>query len=337
MNRTLRIASILLLSSLFAFQVSAQGVPVAGDDINLSTSSDSPYPGDIVTITARSFTMSINSASITWTVDGKVTEKGTGLTTLDIIAPPLGKTSIVKLTAIGIDKKTYTASIAITSGSVDMILENDGYTHSLFLGKTPTVYQNTVKIIAMPHVADSKGVEYDPKSLVYKWKKNSRVVEDQSGFGKQTFTAVGDIVPRAFTITVEVSTRDGKAKASGTINISYISPSLSFYIDDPLYGPLFNSAIKDYLYIGKEKETSVLALPFGFNKPHSGIGNLSLNWFVNGVSQTDLNSNESITLRAPETEGNSTIELNIKNKKEILQGASAGFGVKFNSKQSTSN
>jgi hypothetical protein len=116
------------------------------------------------------------------------------------------------------------------------------------------------------------------------------------------------------------------------------SPSLNFYIDSSQYGPLFNSAVGDNVFIGKEKETSILMVPYGFNKPVNGIGNLLLTWMINGYEREELATNESITLRSPDnTAGKSNIELTIKNKKDILQTASRGFSASFSANGGNTN
>jgi hypothetical protein len=322
---------LILITFLFSPKLTvAQGIPATAGSIDITSSNDSPVPGQKVTITARSFNIDINSSTIIWTVNGKISQKGIGLTQLELAAPALGKEYKIEVSAITTDGLALTKSIILGSGSVDMIMESNGYIPPFFKGKLPVAYQNNVNIIAVPHIADSKGVEYDPKTLVYQWKKNSRVVEDQSGYGKQTFTLVGDIIPREAAINVTASTRDGTKRAVGYITVSYDSPSLLFYVDSPQYGPLFNSAIGDSVFIGKEKETSVLMVPYGFNKPINGIGNLILTWMINGYEREELATNESVTLRSPgETAGKSNVELTIKNKKDILQTASRGFSASF--------
>ncbi len=328
---------IFIVISLFGINFAhAQGVPVGANGLDISISTDNPIPEQNLTITAKSYSIDINSATITWTVDGKVVQKGIGMITLDIKAPVLGKEKKVLVTAVSSNGITFSNSTIIGSGSIDLILENNGYTPTFFRGKTPTSYQNNVNVIAYPHLADSKGVEYDPKTLVYQWKKNSRVVEDQSGYGKQVYTHLGEIVPREAVITVTVSTRDGMKRASATTIIEYSSPTLSFYIDDPLYGPLWNRAVSENIYIGSEKETGVLMTPYGFNKPVNELGNLILTWMINGYERPELATNESVILRAPEnSQGSSNIELTIRNKKEILQTASASFSAQFSSKNSS--
>ena len=333
------ILTVILISFFLSYNFTlAQGVPVTASSVDLTSSSDTPLPGQKIIITAKSFSIDINSSTITWTIDGKVSQKGIGLNQLEIIAPPLGKELRVGVSAVTANGITLTNSTIVGSGSVDMIMENNGYTPPFFKGKLPVAYQNNVNIIAIPHLADTKGVEYDPKTLVYQWKKSGRVVEDQSGYGRQVFTLVGDIIPREANISVTVSTRDGTKRTIGYINVSYDSPSLSFYIDSSQYGPLFNSAIGDSVFIGKEKETSILMVPYGFNKPVNGIGNLLLTWMINGYEREELATNESVTLRSPDnTAGRSNIELTIRNKKDILQTASRGFSASFSANGGNTN
>lgn len=333
MNRLLFFITLILINTLFVVSINAQGIPINGGAIDISLSTESVIPDQKITITAKSYTIDINSAEVVWEMDGKTIQKGFGLTKLEMIAPPLGKKIKLTVSASTNTGIKLSDSILISSGSVDMIIEGDGYTTPLFQGKLPLSYQNTFRIIAVPHLADSKGVEYKAQDLVYQWKRNSRVIEDQSGYGKQTLSLVGDIVPREATISVTVSTRDSKERTTGYISVPYISPSVSFYEDDYLYGPLFNKTIKSPIIIGKEKELNVLMAPFGFNKPTKGLGNLALTWTINGHERPELSANESITLRAPDgVSGSSRVGLEITNDKQILQNANNGFSIKFNSR-----
>lgn len=315
-----------------AISVNAQGIPVSGIGLDLTASTDNPVPGQKVTITARSYSVDINASTLTWSVNGKTVQKDVGLTTLEVTAPALGKKLTITVTAATPNKMSLANTIVVGSGSVDLIMENNGYIPPLFKGKTPVSYQNTIKIVAFPHLAGADGVEIDPKNLIYRWNKNSLVVEDQSGYGKQTFTLIGDIVPRAADIAVTATTRDGSMRATGYITVSYGAPALSFYIDDPLYGPFWNNAVSENVYIGSEKETSVLAVPYGFDKPVSGIGKLGLTWMINGYEHAELGSNQSVTLRAPSgTSGTSEVSLGIRNNQQILQSANQGFTARFSS------
>jgi hypothetical protein len=328
--------SLFILS--FVLSANAQVLPASIETIDLNLSVDNPVPGQTVAIHAESHATDLNSSTITWTLNGNLFQKGVGLTDIQIEAPLLGKQLKIGVSAVSADSKQFSNSITLGSGSVDIILETDGYVPPFFESKIPLVYQNTYRLIAMPHLADSSGKIYDPKNLVYQWTKDSKVIQDQSGYGKQVFSWKDEVVPRQRSVNVKVSTRDGSAQAEKTITFQAGSPSISFYRDDPLYGPLYNSALDTQVNLGKSGELSVLAIPYGFNKPSNGAGSLSFSWLVNSLKQIALESSQSIILRAPgDAGGSSDISLQIKNNNEILQGAQSSFNVSFNKLSNSSS
>lgn len=326
--KTVVISSFLIF--IFTFATNAQGLPsAAGSGIDLTTSTDNPVPDQEVTITARSYSIEISSAKVSWSVNGTTKQSAIGATTLTVQAPTLGKKLNIVVTATSPTGETVSGSIVVSSGSVDMVMETDGYVPPLFLGKIPPVYQNNIKVIAIPHIADGSGKEFDPKTLVYVWKKNSQVLEDYSGYGKQSISLKGDIVPRPYSLTVTASTRDNASQSVGMVNVTPESPFINFYVNDPLYGTLYNRAIGVGLQIGAQKETGVLAVPFGFDWDKNN-SKLSIVWMINNIEHAELAQNPSIILRAPsDAGGTSDIQLDIKNNSDILQGANSAFTAAF--------
>jgi len=324
--------------TLFAIPAFAQGIPTSINQITLTASSNNPTPGQIVTITAVSYSFDINSATITWAVNGKQAKKGIGVTTLDVPAPALGKKTTVTVTAVTTDGSSYNNSISLGSGLIDMIIETDGYTPPFFKGKTPLVFQNTVTVIAVPHLISPSGKEYDPSTLVYQWSEdNGTVLQDQSGYGKQSISLKGSLVPRPFYLIVIASSRDGSAQAESLIHIQPTSPLITFYNDDSLYGPLFNKAITGSFHIGSEKETSAFASLFGFNFSNTIANDLTLDWMINSTEHSELASNQVVALRAPDgVAGTSHIELSVQGVNNILQKADNSFNVSFDTTGSPS-
>jgi hypothetical protein len=310
--------------------VNAQTIPAGIGGLVIESSSSNPLPGQEITITVRSYSIDINAATISWVVDGKNIQSGIGMTTLKVVAPTLGKTISISVTAQASNGARVSDSYIVSSGSVDMIIESDGYVHPAFEGKLAPAFQNTLKIIAIPHIGSASGAEYDPKTLVYEWKKNDKVLQDQSGYGRQAIYLTGDLVPRPYEVTVKATPRTGAGEARGSAYITVGSPSIDFYVDDPQYGPLFNKSAGTKVRIGSENETSVVAVPYGFNKPVGSAGNLVFTWLINNIKRAELSVNESVVLRAPEgSSGSSNIRLDIRNTDKILQGASSGFSASF--------
>lgn len=337
-------AGMTLILSPFLL-ATAQGVPTSIQGIDLKLSTDNPAPGQTITVTAESYLADLNSSSITWSLNGSLYQKDVGLTSITVKAPELGKRLNIAVAAVTSDGRNLNTEINLGSGSIDLILETGGYTPPFFNGKAPIAYQNAYKIIAIPHLANSFGVEYDPRSLVYQWTKDTKVIQDASGYGKQVFSWKDEIVPRSRMVSVKVSTRDGTAQAEKAILFQAAGPAIVFYTNDPLYGPLYNRALGESVGLGSKGELSVLAVPFGFNKSlnenvaSSGFGatnggdDLSFSWMINSIAQTALSASESIVLRAPEGRGGSSnISLEVRNASDILQSARNGFSAVFSSK-----
>ncbi|MDE1975528.1 MAG: hypothetical protein KGI49_03410 [Patescibacteria group bacterium] len=319
----------------------AQNIPSgATGGLDLSVSSDNPAPGQLVTITANSYASDIYSAVLTWASAGKVIAHGAGVTSIQIKAPALGKQTVINVAAVMANGQTFNNIVTIKSGYVDMIMEPDGYVPPFFMGKVPVSYQNGVKIIAVPHIADSSGKEYDPSTLIYQWKFNDNVMQSDSGYGKQSMTFQGAIVPRTATIMVTVSTRDGSAQAQGIVSVPQSAPTTVVYQNDPLYGPMFNRALGSAAYIGTNRELSVIAIPYGFNGFSMGgsNGDITISWLINNISHPELDGNDTATLRAPsQGSGSSDIQLTVSNTKEFLQQASAEFSAIFSASATTSS
>jgi hypothetical protein len=140
----------------------------------------------------------------------------------------------------------------------------------------------------------------------------------------------GSIIPRPYQILVTVSTRDGSAESQTVANVVPGSPSLFFYRNDPTYGPLYNRAVTGTISLGSSREASILAVPFGFDAPSSGTGDLSFKWSINDSLRPELGKSRSIVIRAPEGQaGASAIRLDISNANQILQSAHGSFTATF--------
>ncbi|HEY9583861.1 MAG TPA: hypothetical protein VJI66_02785 [Candidatus Paceibacterota bacterium] len=326
MNLIFKLGIFPLLFFTFAVITHAQ-IPTSIDGVTIDTSVSNPRPGQSIEVSLESFSIDLNSASVVWLVAGKTQEQGIGLKSINVVAPKSGPgltiTAVIKPSGAGEIRKTIT----IKTGSVDIIWEAHGYSPPFFRGKLPYMYQNSIRLIAMPHLSRDGVSELDPKTLVYSWKKGGKYIENGQGYGKQSVEIPAEDIPKPLEITVEVYNREQTEKTEGAITLEPTEPSLSFYEEDALYGILWNKALTGRVSL-KNSEMKILAVPYGFN-----INNNTYAWSINSIEQPDLIRNRSITIRAKEdTEGSSDIELDIRNQSSILQGARDEFSVFFNKK-----
>ncbi|MDQ5893037.1 MAG: hypothetical protein QG640_47 [Patescibacteria group bacterium] len=323
--------SIFTLLCVFGTQAYAQ-IPASVDGVTIDTNISNPRPEQMVEVFVESFGLDLNASSIVWLVDGKNQGQGIGLKKILVTMPRVGVTLNVKAVIKTPEGKEIQKSLVLKSGSVDIIWEPRGYTPPFFEGKLPLVYQNSVRIVAIPHLSKDGLSEIDPKTLVYQWKMGGKYVPDGQGYGKQSVNIQLDSIPKPLEIEVEVYTREQSQNTSGSISIEPIEPFLYFYEDNSLYGILFNKILTGRVSL-KNEEMRVRAVPFGFNIGQGSDANV-YNWSVNNVDQPSLLKNQSITIRTKaETEGISNINLDIRNQEAILQGARGQFTVYFSKKQ----
>lgn len=330
MKLLLKISLCSLFCLVFS-PVQAQ-IPTAMDPVTIQTSTSNPQPGEDIDISVESYNFDLNAASIVWLVSGKVFSQGVGIKNITIKAPKVGVSVSVSANIKSSDGREIKKTLIIRTGTVDIIWETNGYKPPFFEGKIPLVYQNSIKLIAMPHLSKDGVKEIDPKTLVYSWKLGGKYINNGQGYGLQSVTLEAGDLPKTLDITVDVSNRDQSERAFGAVTIEPTEPSISFYEEDSLYGILFNRSIQSKANL-KNAEMKVTAIPYGFNLNRKDI---SYNWSVNNIEQPSLSTNRSITIRTKgDVEGNSNIDLDIRNLDKILQGSQKNFTVYFNKNQVT--
>lgn len=322
-------STIFLLFFLLPLISSAQ-IPSSIDGIEINITPELPAPGQTVTVSVESFSTDLNAASIVWVISGKNFAKGVGTKSIDFPAPALGKTTTVLVVIMTVEGREVRKTTTLKSGGVDLIWESAGFVPPFYKGKSFFAYENQVKITAIPHLAGTTATELDPKTLVYKWTENDKVIQDQSGYGKQTLT-IQENIPRPLKIQVEVGTANGTSKAIGRMTLAPGDPSISFYEENPLYGVLYNKTLTNRVRLINQ-EITIRAVPYTFNT--SKQSPLIYNWSVNNLERGDLSTNESVTLRTKgDVVGTSNVSLRIRNENNILQGAESTVNVEFSKKQ----
>lgn len=321
--------TILTLTLFLSFSYTNAQLQTSIDGVTIASNPESPAPGENVTVSIESYLIDLNSASIVWLSNGSSIASGIGMKEVKIKAPTIGKKVIISAVIKASSGQEIRKAIVVKSGSVDIIWETRGYTPPFFKGKNPLVYQNEVKLTAMPHLSLDGIKEVDPKSLVYEWRSGGKFIEGAVGYGKQSITIKADIVPKPLEIRVNVYTRDQSQGTEKSITIQPTEPSISFYEVNPLYGTLFNKALSSRISLDNS-EITVFASPFGFDFKNNS---LNYTWSINNVEQPDLSKNQSITLRTKgDVDGSSSIDLDIRHISNILQGARSAFSANFKKK-----
>ncbi len=326
MQRSVALSLLIVLAIVIGYSVThAQSVGTT-DPLTLDVSPDYPAPYQNVTIVPQSTLIDIAGSIITVSVNGVKQYSGSGSAPINVQIGGPGVTTTVVVTASS-GGATYSKKISITPEQVALVTEPISTSHPLYGGKTLISPMGRVRFIALPDFRSVSGKAIDPASLEYTWRMDNKILESDSGIGKSVLDAQAPERYRDVNVSVTVQTLDGSLVAQAITPVSPVDPSTQMYEDDPLLGPLFNTALTDQVALAGDEET-FLGVPYNFGALPT------LEWDMNG---TPSGSTGDITVRATGngqgtasltfTASDNTNSQTANSTMSVLFGASSGFGL----------
>lgn len=303
-----------------------------GSYLDVKINPQLPGPGASVRITIESYLTDLYKANITWSVDGKVIERGTGRSTFVFQNGPSGRTTTVSVYIITNTGEIVTRDFYFTPVGVNIMWEADTYTPPFYKGKALMVPQAMVRIVAVPDTIGS-GSPLDAGKLVYTWKKDDHVDTASSGYGRNAFSFVG---PKPLTntkITLYVSSLDDSAESEIQVYLPQVRPFILFYEKYPLLGVIYSKPLGSEFTLNK-KEFSVSAEPYFFSNERSDSPTIKYNWSVNGRDVQNYGRN--ITLRNDTgAKGTSAVSLAMRGITQTFQSANKDIKINFTESSSS--
>ncbi len=300
------------------------------DQVSSVVSPENPGPDQLTNISLSTYSFDINSAEVTWKVNGKVIRKGLGIKNFGVVTGKAGSVTTVDVEIDPRDRPVITKTFTFKPGEVDLLWQSDVYVHPFYKGKRLYTPESTLTFVAMPR--NTSGV-IDPASTVFNWRINGNNQADKSGFGRNAYTFEGPIILRPVEVEIQAYTPSknaGEAKevATADVTVQPKSSGVLFYENNPLYGVLFNKALRGNLILDKE-ELGVSAYPY-FQTVRGKNSDLFYQWVVD-TYQVDVPANQNtITLKRVQAEkGKSTIAVQSQNPLKILQTAQTALNITF--------
>ena len=333
---------IFLLSLLIAFfsigvGFSSAQIPGIGEIISFKVSPESPRPNQIITISIDSFSIDLDRADqITWLVDGEVTARGAGVKQVQFEAGKLGSRSTVDVTVRGTQIGTISESVTIAPTEVDLLWEADSYTPPFYKGKALPSSDADITIVAIPQFVTTSGRKLDSDDLIFTWKKDGKVLGNDSGRGQNILKIKGPKIFNNSRIQVEVSSVGSSLQGNSEVSMLSVSPQIIFYENDIILGMRYEKAIESTAEL-LDEEMTITAHPYFFSSNKRVNSNLDYTWKVNNSSVSSSPDDESsIVLRqVGEGEGTARVSLELQNLDKILQSARSNFSILFGRNNNT--
>jgi hypothetical protein len=305
------------------------GTGVINQQITSTMSPENPAPGQSVTITLAAYGTNLNNATISWSVNGSVAQRGTGLTQFTLIAGKSGETKRVVATISPQNGPTLTQTFTVLPQDVAIIYETDGYVPPFYKGKGFYTKEGTVTLVAAPNLISPNGVRLNPNNLTYTWSVDNTVQGSKSGYGRSAFVYTGTILAKDTVVQVEVTSADKTTRGKAAILLSPLTPEVLLYEVNPLYGTLFNNELSSGLTL-QSKEVTLAAVPFSTSATGLGDSALSYAWSINGSPIPVPSTQSYATFRnSTDQQGSSVIGISVNNKTHLLQMMRKSLNINF--------
>ncbi|TAK57463.1 hypothetical protein EPO17_01945 [Patescibacteria group bacterium] len=306
---------------------------VIPNNVDIELAPQHPGPNTRVSVDIKNYSIDLDRSTITWYLNNKQMQKAVGLTHFEFRTGALGTTSSIDIVIATLSGKVVRKNILVRPGEVDLVWETSGYVPPFYKGKASYVNQGFVTVVAIPNMVGTNGKKLSAKNLVYKWSVDGEVQGSDSGYGKDSYTFRGSIVPKATEISVEASSLADGTRATESIELDPERPQLLIYQDDPLYGVLYNKAILDTFPLTTDEATFV-TIPYFFSGKTPTVANLDYVWSMNGTDIGGAAKKNRVTLRrsSEADAGSAQVSVAVENSREILQSTEYDFSISFDRK-----
>jgi len=296
-----------------------------GADVTVTVSPSSPGPLENVTVTLSSFSVDLNRAKISWSLDGKQEPSGTGVKTFSFRAGTVGKKSTVDIAIGTADGQTISKQVVVEPNDLDLLWESpDSYVPPFYEGKALPASEATIKVVAIPTASISPG------TLVYQWKRNFTVSQKNSGYGKNAFVFQNDYLNDKEDVSVQAADGTGGTySAQASLEIVPYSPKILFYEVKPAEGEDFNNALSNgWKMTGTE--ATIAAEPYFFSPKTALDKNFNYSWSINDNSIATPEVKNVLTVRPDSgAVGTGKISLSLENAATLFQAAKNSLLINF--------
>lgn len=311
-------AAALLIGS----PVSAQGIG-STEPFTLVINPEYPRPYQSVSISPRSTMLNLAASTVVIRVNDREVERGSGqVVGYGRMGAP-GEATVISVSVTS-EGQTYTKQVTLRAADVALIVEPLSTTHPFYKGGGLPVSEGRVRLVAVPDIRTAPSSPVSPGNLVYTWRLGTQVLQGASGIGRSSLEATAPVRYRDARVSVTVTTQSSSVVAYAETLISPVDPILRIYRNDPLLGPLFDTALIDSVTMTSEEET-YRVVPYYF--PSTPV----LSWSVNS---TESSSEKDITVRATGAgRGSALLSAHAKGPK-LFQVGETDLTVRFGEAQS---
>jgi hypothetical protein len=289
-------------------------------DTTISVIPASPTPGEAIILEVSSYSSDLTQASIVWKYNGATIASGVGKTRISSTAPRSGVNAFITASVTGGGLSTSTATITLNTASVDLLWEAVGsYVPPFYKGKALLSPNGIVRTTAIPTASA-------PKNLSYEWSRNDSVVQDSSGYNKNYMVFKNETLKPEEAVSVAATS--GSFTGEDSITIDPGGPALIAYQNKEGFIDYADGHTNSF-----ETTSDGVTLrfePYFFSVPGSIAKGLDFEIQNDGTSLSDDSTPNEVSISAPDTRGESILDITIHTAAYSLQNIVTTFKILFN-------
>lgn len=304
-NNALHTVLAISICMLFVFvplDAEAQFM-LPAESVALALTPQFPSPNSVVSVHLTSFGTSINGASISWAIDGKIATTSANQNSIDILLKGAGESTVVEANVTAPSIGTRKLSRTIAPGAVDIIVEPNTHVPEGYQGRALPSVDSYVRIVAVPQLFRG-AARIDKKDVLFTWSINGNTLFGGAQLGTDSTTVP---MPRSGVLQIDViaTSKDTTRVAKQTLTLRNIKPLVRFYEDSSLFGMILNSPAS--FIVGKD-EITLRAEPYYLPSDALFGGRLAYTWTVDGTQRGNTTGN-TLTLERASTRPRAQIDL----------------------------
>jgi hypothetical protein len=294
----------------------------------ITLSPQNPLPKSSVSLTLESYSFNVDTAIITWKVNGAVVARGEGEKTISVKTGGVGEGVRVNVTAENADGSSIEQTININPSSVVLLFEAPkSYVPPLYEGRSLPSDGALVRVTALPQISDN-GSPVPPSMLSYSWYLNDSIIPGVSGRGKQSASIRLDYMENKNEIKVLARSPLGN---TGTKTITVLPHALMplLYVYDPVLGSDFNKAVERRFEATKDFTLSLE--PFYVSQKEQK--NPVFSWFLDGLPTTPLGGRILALHPQENSYGSKMLTIKVTGPDKRIQKTETGLELIFDTRK----
>ncbi len=313
---------IILVWVIFPFLAFGQ----TADNLVLSISPENPDPETLVTATVSTFSFDLERSRISWRLNGRLINEGTGIKSFNFQTGKSGSKTIISAIVTPPGGVKIEKSLTIQPVDGDILFQAiNSYKPPFYRGRTLPTKESEIRTVVIPN-GTIGGQILKASDFVYTWKKNSALASDASGFGKNSFTFKNRLIDDTENIQVDMSEMKNRLRLTEEISIPLAEPRIVFYEKDPALGVNYTRALAGNFPLTKD-ETIIAAAPLFFSLNGAG-NNLKYKWFFNDELIPGQTAPE-LAIRKPAGRGQTKVSVEIEKPQTLFQKADASIILSY--------